>query len=121
MRIAPLGPIHLSTDYSFAISLGVFRINRSCKPANPAFTMSEILRRARPRGLREGCASKLFVFVVVQVANGGADRDRTDDLKLAKLPLSQLSYGPKRAMARRNQKTEIGSQKISAALLISGF
>ena len=26
--------------------------------------------------------------------NGGARRDRTDDLKLAKLPLSQLSYGP---------------------------
>ena len=28
------------------------------------------------------------------VKNGGARRDRTDDLKLAKLPLSQLSYGP---------------------------
>ena len=27
-------------------------------------------------------------------AAGGADRDRTDDLKLAKLALSQLSYGP---------------------------
>ena len=26
--------------------------------------------------------------------NGGARRDRTDDLKLAKLPLYQLSYGP---------------------------
>ena len=26
--------------------------------------------------------------------DGGADRDRTDDLKLAKLALSQLSYGP---------------------------
>ena len=25
---------------------------------------------------------------------GGAGRDRTDDLKLAKLALSQLSYGP---------------------------
>ena len=25
---------------------------------------------------------------------GGANRDRTDDLKLAKLALSQLSYGP---------------------------
>jgi hypothetical protein len=25
---------------------------------------------------------------------GGAERDRTADLKLAKLPLSQLSYGP---------------------------
>ena len=27
--------------------------------------------------------------------NGGAGRDRTDDLKLAKLPLYQLSYSPK--------------------------
>ena len=27
---------------------------------------------------------------------GGAYRDRTDDLKLAKLALSQLSYGPER-------------------------
>ena len=27
---------------------------------------------------------------------GGARRDRTDDLKLAKLALSQLSYGPDR-------------------------
>src|SRR3954454_869299 len=26
--------------------------------------------------------------------DGGASRDRTDDLKLAKLALSQLSYGP---------------------------
>jgi hypothetical protein len=29
-----------------------------------------------------------------RIAPGGADRDRTDDLKLAKLALSQLSYGP---------------------------
>jgi hypothetical protein len=28
--------------------------------------------------------------------DGGARRDRTDDLKLAKLALSQLSYGPER-------------------------
>ena len=27
-------------------------------------------------------------------SDGGADRDRTDDLRLAKPPLSQLSYGP---------------------------
>ena len=27
--------------------------------------------------------------------DGGAGRDRTDDLKLAKLPLSQLSYAPR--------------------------
>jgi hypothetical protein len=30
------------------------------------------------------------------VLGGGARRDRTDDLKLAKLALSQLSYGPVR-------------------------
>src|SRR6476620_9270577 len=29
-------------------------------------------------------------------SGGGASRDRTDDLKLAKLALSQLSYGPAR-------------------------
>src|SRR5205085_699778 len=33
-----------------------------------------------------------------KIANpGGADRDRTDDIQLAKLALSQLSYGPQRA------------------------
>ena len=32
--------------------------------------------------------------------NGGASRDRTDDLKLAKLALSQLSYGPKPSRGR---------------------
>ena len=34
-------------------------------------------------------------------AVGGASRDRTDDLKLAKLALSQLSYGPARQMVGR--------------------
>ena len=33
--------------------------------------------------------------------DGGADRDRTDDLKLAKLALSQLSYGPGWEIFRR--------------------
>jgi hypothetical protein len=52
---------------------------------------------------------------------GGADRDRTDDLKLAKLPLSQLSYGP-----RRPSHAEIGKQKSEVRrpmqpFLISAF
>ena len=43
---------------------------------------------------------KLFDFRRLNEAHqsviwiGGANRDRTDDLKLAKLALSQLSYGP---------------------------
>ena len=35
------------------------------------------------------------------MSNGGADRDRTGDLKLAKLALSQLSYGPIAGTAAR--------------------
>src|ERR1043166_1888 len=77
----------------FAISLGVVWINRSCKPANPAFTMSEIFAKTHERPWR----STVFEadgISAVRLSHGGADRDRTDDLKLAKLALSQLSYGP---------------------------
>jgi hypothetical protein len=42
-------------------------------------------RRAAARDLRSLCR---------RGKNGGARRPRTDDLKLAKLALSQLSYGP---------------------------
>ena len=41
--------------------------------------------RPEPSGIR---------FFFKYGCNGGARRDRTDDLKLAKLALSQLSYGP---------------------------
>ena len=49
------------------------------------------------------CASKLFDFSVVvagDLSSGGARRDRTDDLLLAKQALSQLSYGPDRISDR---------------------
>jgi hypothetical protein len=45
---------------------------------------------ARLRPLGYGVATLL----ASRAKAGGADRDRTDDLKLAKLALSQLSYGP---------------------------
>ena len=38
--------------------------------------------------------SNLSAEPVRRAQAGGAGRDRTGDLKLAKLPLSQLSYGP---------------------------
>src|SRR3712207_6979205 len=49
------------------------------------FTISNI-RAAHPKG--EGAN----LIDIPDQNNGGACRDRTDDLKLAKLPLSQLSY-----------------------------
>ena len=44
---------------------------------------------------------------------GGAGRDRTDDLKLAKLALSQLSYGP----VPKAAKTSGAAQLLAGALL----
>ena len=86
-------------------------------PANPAFTYQRVRirkfsgsklcfcrnqnliawlagRSSRPQpGLRpSGYAGQ--AHAASRAEPGGADRDRTDDLKLAKLALSQLSYGP---------------------------
>jgi hypothetical protein len=54
---------------------------------NPSFTMSKHSRQAGVQ-LRHSIARKPIPM------DGGARRDRTDDLMLAKHPLYQLSYGP---------------------------
>jgi hypothetical protein len=41
---------------------------------------------------------------------GGASRDRTDDLKLAKLALSQLSYGPARMFINVRTRGQVRSK-----------
>ncbi len=53
------------------------------------------------QGMQDFSSSNLFMFRVwnhglkeTKKESGGDRRDRTDDLKLAKLPLSQLSYVP---------------------------
>ena len=60
---------------------------------------------------------------LLEKEDGGARRDRTDDLKLAKLALSQLSYGPVALPAR--QKSEIRIQKpeecVASPQFPSGF
>jgi hypothetical protein len=48
---------------------------------------------------------------------GGARRDRTDDLLLAKQALSQLSYGPGRKPEARNRKPDLHQD----GGLVSGF
>ena len=56
-------------------------------------------------GMQDRSCSKLCIFGSGTKAskgrNGGDRRDRTDDLKLAKLPLSQLSYVPPEANSPR--------------------
>ena len=46
----------------------------------------------------------VFIMACLREVDGGDRRDRTDDLKLAKLPLSQLSYVP-------GQETVVSYQK----------
>jgi hypothetical protein len=53
------------------------------------FTMSRTLRKAL-----FALSHRDWLLFAHGLIVGGASRDRTDDLKLAKLPLSQLSYGP---------------------------
>ena len=64
------------------------------KPANPAFTMSNKIMQTEAAAQAANSGLNFTGFR----RNGGADRDRTDDLKLAKLALSQLSYGPEWGM-----------------------
>ena len=51
------------------------------------------MSRNPPRSRADGKGA-LLAWMDVILLSGGANRDRTDDLKLAKLALSQLSYGP---------------------------
>jgi hypothetical protein len=54
-----------------------------------------------------------------EIPAGGARRDRTDDLLLAKQALSQLSYGPSRGSVIRNQWS--GPKRKRFRLLISDY
>jgi hypothetical protein len=51
-----------------AISLGVVWINRMCNPANPAFTMSEILRRQADAWVRVSHVFEADMSVVSDAA-----------------------------------------------------
>ena len=62
-------------------------LDRVSRPTVPESSRSSGLRRGSTRE-RLACRLRVATFL------GGADRDRTDDLRLAKPALSQLSYSP---------------------------
>jgi hypothetical protein len=70
----------------------VHRLNMGVK-SKKLFRLLKSTRTARTR-------VKLLIAGCWQLEVGGANRDRTDDLLLAKQALSQLSYGP---VPRRNR------------------
>lgn len=70
------------------------------KPGSISSLRCQITRTSRPSGLRvridvsRTIMSRLKAAHRSSTSSGGARRDRTDDLMLAKHALSQLSYGP---------------------------
>jgi hypothetical protein len=74
---------------SRAVGAAALRRSRVGPQAYPFFTM--VRSAPSPDGLAKMCSHTLGKR---SCDVGGARRDRTDDLKLAKLALSQLSYGP---------------------------
>ena len=58
---------------------------------DPLFTMSDNMQSASAAYANDGRKSSISR---TSIPAGGARRDRTDDLLLAKQALSQLSYGP---------------------------
>jgi hypothetical protein len=70
-------------------------LRRSQTRIDLLFTMSEI-PHARPlgRNVRSDVFADDYSRLRSSIPSGGARRDRTDDLMLAKHALSQLSYGP---------------------------
>jgi hypothetical protein len=59
---------------------------------------------------------KLLVAGCQELEVGGANRDRTDDLLLAKQALSQLSYGPApRPRLHQTRQTLVGLAGVAPA------
>ena len=68
--------------------------------------LHDVRQRRPPCALGERGDGRKLHFTDEQIPAGGARRDRTDDLLLAKQALSQLSYGP-----CRDQISEVGNQE----------
>jgi hypothetical protein len=84
-----IGQIKLTRIHVLELFLPGVRVKRT---AEHLYTMSKDPAGGHPRMSRQ--PNLLSVCDVVLGSAGGARRDRTDDLMLAKHALSQLSYGP---------------------------
>ena len=96
--------------------------SRSDARSDPLFTMSDNMHALRSQALcsRAQRVHKLDVTdeismpqIRTPIPTGGARRDRTDDLLLAKQALSQLSYGPSRCDVGSNhvESPDVGSDQ----------
>src|SRR5215472_14165045 len=96
-----------------AIASARNEISQRTSFAEPATPPSPKASAGNLRGLKSGPPTEAAIFQQQLAAKvGGARRDRTDDLLLAKQALSQLSYGPD-----RDQISVIGNQGSRIGLI----
>ena len=104
-RQDPLNDKHNRTGTSFAPIRATTPVRTSsrCQFARPATVdQRRVSQQCYLNRLFSGCANHAIApRPMVETDNGGASRDRTDDLLLAKQALSQLSYGPNRRVGLR--------------------
>jgi hypothetical protein len=89
----------------------------------PATDLFELLRTSSPPAISPPLLALLAQHLsrgAIGCTGGGGERDRTDDLLLAKQALSQLSYTPFQKTDARNQKRRISAVLISAFLSSDG-
>ncbi len=86
-NLGPRGPAPCAPDQK-----NLFTMTKSKRPTGHCALRHKSTARKFPSE-RDGCRP-WPANPPAQPVFGGASRDRTDDLKLAKLALSQLSYGP---------------------------
>jgi hypothetical protein len=72
---SPMAIVSESGSTQLRSVFGVFRVNRSCKPANPAFTMSEIFEKThQTREISRAMLSSKLLFSVVRTCRGKSGR-----------------------------------------------
>ena len=71
------------------------RLQLSCIATHPEvrLRLAQVSISGLPNGIRTFKLEQ-FSTIYLRLRDGGADRDRTDDILLAKQALSQLSYSP---------------------------
>jgi hypothetical protein len=85
-RLSSVAPDHTAGNFGPADVVSYSIVNEQWRHGMPPST------NMQPTGLRF-----LLHLWGRNLESGGADRDRTDDLRLAKPALSQLSYSPDKA------------------------
>jgi hypothetical protein len=118
LEIARRSRLHVTReariDLLFTMSDNTSALRRLSRALGSGFSRTRFFARRRRRnrpapqvdGRRKSEGAEIGIRIAAGQPSGGARRDRTDDLLLAKQALSQLSYGPDQRTDDRRRRTD---------------